>query len=84
MKEHEPSGNFIQEGRTGLEKHFNAQMEELRRERSSLRQQLEIAGQKLEVSQRRDAAENEPGPSRVELQVILLDNRTVDKNVCVL
>ena len=71
MKEREPSGNIIQEGRTALEKQFSTQLEDLRRQRDSLNQQLEISNQKLELSQRREAIESEPGPSRVELQVLL-------------
>lgn len=63
------SGNFIQGGQIGLEKQFNATLTDLRKRNSALSQQLEFANQKLEVNLRRDATENEPGPSRVELSV---------------
>lgn len=63
------SGNFIQGGQIGLEKQFNAILTDLRKRNSALSQQLEFANQKLEVNLRRDATENEPGPSRVELSV---------------
>ncbi|KAI6661662.1 Guanylate-binding protein 1-like [Oopsacas minuta] len=71
MRDHEASGNFIQEGRIGLEKQFNSQLAELRRQNNTLSQQLDYSNQKLEMSQRRDATENEPGPSRVELMGVV-------------
>ena len=66
------SGNFIQGGQIGLEKQFNNTLAELRKQNSTLSQQLEYADQRLEVNLRRDATENEPGPSRVELMVQLI------------
>lgn len=69
MTENQVSGNFIQGGQIGLEKQFNATLTDLRKRNSALSQQLEFANQKLEVNLRRDATENEPGPSRVELSV---------------
>ena len=69
MRENQTNGSLIPEGQTGLEKHFNSQLEEHRRQNQSLRQQLQITQQKLEVSEKRETAENEPGPSKVELQV---------------
>ena len=67
------SGNFIPGGQIALEKQFNTTLADLRNQNNLLTQQLEFANQKLEVNLRRDATENQPGPSRVELMVQLFN-----------